>query len=238
MKIGMVGGIGPESTTDYYQRLIRRYRDTVDPDGYPQLVIDSIDMTAMLSIITEEDWDSLAAMLLGSIDALHKAGAGLGFIASNTPHVVFDKVQSMSPIPLVSIVESALSETQRLGIRKAALLGTGFTMRSGYYQAEFERCGIALAVPNENERNYIEDKLFSEIELGVFRDDTREGLLDIVRRMIREDGIDGVILGCTELPLILTQDAYEGVSFINTTAVHVERVMDKYREMTEQRGSE
>jgi len=231
MKIGMVGGIGPESTADYYQRLIRRYRETVDPDGYPQLVIDSIDMTAMLDIVADGDWDSLVDLLRDSIKALKKAGAGLAFIASNTPHVVFDRVQAESPIPLVSIVEAARDEAQRLGIRKAALLGTGFTMSSGYYADVFNKAGIALATPAANEREYIEYKLFSEIEHGIFHNDTRKGLLAIVRRMIKQDGVQGVILGCTELPLILPHDAYEGVPFINTTAVHVERVMEKYREM-------
>jgi aspartate racemase len=227
MKIGMVGGIGPESTVDYYRRIIRLYRETTGSDHYPEIEVNSINMTAMLKLVAEQDWDALTAMLLRAVDSLCRAGAGFAFIASNTPHIVFERVRQASPIPLVSIVEAARREAERRALKKTGLLGTLFTMQSGYYQAEFDKSGIAIVVPDEPERLYIQRKLFSEIEQGIFLDSTREGLLRIVRRLIDDHAIDGVVLGCTELPLILTRDEF-GIPFLNTTEIHVRRILERY----------
>jgi aspartate racemase len=231
MKIGMIGGIGPESTVDYYQRLIRLYQENISAENYPEIVIYSINMTAMLELEAEGNWDGLTAMLAGAAAALHRAGADFAFMASNTPHIVFDRVRQASPIPLVSIVTAACGEAERLGLRKAGLLGTLFTMRSDYYQAEFAGSGIDIVVPNAEEQRYIHDKLFTEIEHGIFLEETRQGLLRIVRRLIDDAAIDGVILGCTELPLILTAQSAFGIPLLNTTEIHTHRIFEKYTEL-------
>lgn len=228
MKIGMIGGIGPESTVDYYKRLVRRYQETVNANEYPEILINSVNMTAMLRLVAQEDWAGLTAMLSGAVRALAQAGAAFAFIASNTPHVVFEQVQQASPIPMISIVEATCARARALGLRKAGLLGTLFTMQSDFYPAAFRRAGIATAAPQNAERRYIQEKLFTEIERGVFLPETRAGLLQIIQRMIAEDGIDGVILGCTELPLILTESAL-GIPFLNTTEIHVEQIIETLR---------
>ncbi|MPL95160.1 putative racemase YgeA [bioreactor metagenome] len=231
MKIGMIGGVGPESTVDYYQRLIKLYQINISGDDYPEIIINSINMTAMLKLVSDKNWDGLAGMLADALRALHNAGADLTFIASNTPHIVFEQVKRVSPVPLVSIVEATRMEAEKLGFKKVGLLGTLFTMQSSYYQAEFDKCGIAMVVPNEDEQRYIQQKLFSEIENGVFLEETRNGLLKIVKRLITDESIDGIILGCTELPLILTKSEY-GISFLNTTEIHAQRIFEKYMELS------
>jgi aspartate racemase len=231
MKIGMIGGIGPESTVDYYQRLIKLYQKNISGDDYPEIIINSINMTAMLKFVSGEDWESLISMLADALRALHNAGADLAFIASNTPHIVFEQVRRASPIPLISIVDATRMEAEKLGLKKVGLLGTLFTMQSIYYQAEFDKSGIAMVVPNEAEQQYIQQKLFSEIENGVFLEETQNGLLKIVKRLIDDTAIDGVILGCTELPIILTKDEY-GIPFLNTTKIHVHRIFKKYMELS------
>lgn len=230
MKIGMIGGIGPESTVDYYQRIVRLYQRDFNSEDYPEIVIDSINMTAMLKLIGAGDFTGLAGMLGRSVENLCRAGADCAFIASNTPHVVFEQVRKAAPIPMVSIVEAARLEAERLGIKKAGLLGTLFTMQSSYYQAEFKKSGIAVSVPEEQERRYIEEKLFSEIERGVFLESTRQDLLNIIRRLMDEEGVEAVILGCTELPLILTRAEF-GIPFLNTTQLHVDRIFETYRKL-------
>ncbi len=230
MKIGMVGGIGPESTVDYYQRIIRQYRQTMDNDGYPEIIVNSINMTGMLEYVARQDWDGLTRLLTDAVRALHAAGADFAFIASNTPHVIFSRVLKACGIPLVSIVEAACSEAAILGLKKVGLLGTRFTMQSRYYQDEFDKAGISVVVPDDEEQRYIEQKLFSEIEHGVFLDDTRQGLLGIVRRMLDDERIDGIVLGCTELPLILTRDEF-GIPFLNTTGIHVDRILEYYQQI-------
>ncbi|MEI6101593.1 MAG: amino acid racemase, partial [Eubacteriales bacterium] len=195
MKIGMIGGIGPESTVDYYRRIINLYRKKTGGDDYPEIIVNSINMTRMLKMVSDKNWDALTGVLTDAAQSLFKAGAGFAFIASNTPHLVFDQVQKASPLPLVSIVEAARKEAEKLGIKKAGLLGTLFTMQSSYYKAEFEKSGMAIVLPNEEEQQYIQNKLFLEIENGVFLKKTRRGLLKIIKRLIRDASIEGVILG-------------------------------------------
>ncbi|MEA4966328.1 MAG: amino acid racemase [Oscillospiraceae bacterium] len=231
MKIGMIGGVGPESTVDYYQRLIKLYQKNISGDDYPEIIINSINMTAMLKFVSGKDWDGLTGMLADAVRALQNAGADLAFIASNTPHIVFEQVRRVSPIPLISIVEAARIEAEKQALKKVGLLGTLFTMQSSYYQAEFDKSGIAMVVPNEEEQRYIQQKLLSEIEHGVFLEETRNGLLKIVKRLVTDESIDGVVLGCTELPLILTKSEY-GIPFLNTTEIHAQRIFEKYVELS------
>lgn len=237
MKIGMIGGIGPESTVDYYQRLIKLYQKNINGDDYPDIIIDSINMTAMLKLVSDKNWDGLIGMLADAVQSLYKAGADFAFIASNTPHIVFEQVQRSAPIPLVSIVEATRIEANRLALKKVGLLGTLFTMQSSYYQEELNSNGISVVVPNAEEQQYIQQKLFTEIEHGMFLEDTRKGLLRIVKRMINDSSIDGIILGCTELPLILTKGEYD-IPFLNTTEVHAQKILEKYIELSQtSRGS-
>lgn len=230
MKIGMVGGIGPESTVDYYKRLIELFQKDINHGNYPEIIISSINMTSMLQLVADRKWGELTAMLTDAVNSIQRAGADFAFIASNTPHVVFENVKRASPIPLISIVEAARMTAQKLGLKKVCLLGTLFTMQSSFYQTEFDGSGITITVPNEKEQQYIQQKLFSEIEQGIFLEGTRNGLLSIVERLIHEEAIDGVILGCTELPLILTRSEY-GIPFLNTTEIHVSRIIEKYKEL-------
>lgn len=229
MKIGMIGGTGPESTVDYYKRLISLYQENISAQDYPEIIINSVNMTALLQFELDENWDGLTAMLADAVNSLYRAGADFAFMAANTPHIVFEAVQRTSPIPLVSIVEATRMRAQKLGLTKVGLLGTLFTMQSNFYQTEFNGSGIVLVVPNEVEQQYIHDKLFSEIEHGVFLEKTRNGLLEIIQRLITDESIDGVILGCTELPLILIRDEY-GIPFLNTTEIHVQRIIETYME--------
>jgi aspartate racemase len=177
MKIGMIGGIGPESTVDYYQRLIRLYQENISAENYPEIVIYSINMTAMLELEAEGNWDGLTAMLAGAAAALHRAGADFAFMASNTPHIVFDRVRQASPIPLVSIVTAACGEAERLGLRKAGLLGTLFTMRSDYYQAEFAGAASISSSQTPRSSGISTTSCLPEIEHGIFLEETRQGLL-------------------------------------------------------------
>jgi aspartate racemase len=138
---------------------------------------------------------------------------------------VFNKLEGLSPIPLISIVEETSKEAEEMGLQKVGLLGTSFTMQASFYQEVFAKNNIDIVVPREQEQEYIQHKLMTEIELGEFLELTRKGLLKIVKRMIEEDSIEGLVLGCTELPLILTKDEF-GIPFLNTTKIHVESAIE------------
>lgn len=223
----MIGGTGPESTVDYYQRLIKLYQLKTNDGSYPEIIISSIDMTAMLKLVANKNWDALIDLLSNEVNSLYKAGATIGFLSANTPHIVFDQVQKLSAIPLISIVQSTRKCAESLKLKKIGLMGTLFTMQSNFYQREFDKSNIALVIPNQKEQQFIQEKLMMEIEKGIFLDSTRKDLLNIVERMIAENSIQGLILGCTELPLILKKDEF-GIPFLNTTKIHVESIIEKY----------
>jgi aspartate racemase len=226
--IGIIGGLGPESTVDYYKRIIGAFR----MDGSlaaPEIVIYSVNIEEVLSLVAKQEWHSLIYLLVAKIKALHRAGVDFAVISANTPHIVFDEVQAKSPIPLLSIVTATLNTAQGLGLKKLGLLGTRFTMQSNFFSPQFAPQGISVVVPSVPDQDYIHDKLMTEIELGIYTDETRKGLLAIIERMIAVDKIDGVILGCTELPLILEKSEF-GIPFLNTTAIHVESIVDYMRQ--------
>lgn len=220
--IGIVGGLGPEATVDYYKRIIEAFR-VPGSLAAPEIVIYSVSLEEVFELVGKREWTHLVYMLGQKIKALQRAGADFAVISANTPHVVFDDLRAKSPIPLISIVTATLEKAKELGLKKPALLGTKFTMEENFFADPFAAEGMTIVVPSQDDQAYIQRKLVDEIELGVFTDDTRAGLLAIVKRMLDEEGIDGVILGCTELPLILEKDEF-GIPFLNTTAIHVESI--------------
>jgi aspartate racemase len=218
---GIVGGIGPESTVDYYREMIAAYRERRTDGSYPPMIVNSIDMQKMRRHVEAGELDALTEYLSEEVEKLACAGADCGILASNTPHLVFDRIRSRSRIPLVSIVESACDAARKLGLNRLGLFGTRFTMQGRFYPDVFSREGLALALPQDHEQAYIHDKYMNELVHGVFLPETRAGLLTIVDRMIERDGIQGVILGGTELPLILREATHAGIPLLNTTKIHV-----------------
>lgn len=223
-RIGIIGGIGPESTLEYYRGIIDAFRNRASGPHSPEILIYSADLAELLAIMEAADLEALAEWLLFRLAALHRAGAEFAVIASNTPHVVFAEVAKRSPLPLLSIVEETCGKAESLGLKRPGLMGTQFTMAADFFREPFRARGMSLCLPLPEEQQFIHEKLFSEIELGIIKDTTRQDLLDIVEKMIARDGIDSLILGCTELPLILDQDAF-GIPFLNTTAIHVDAIV-------------
>ena len=178
-----------------------------------------------MKILESKDWEGLTDWLLEKVISLHKAGAEFAVIGSNTPHIVFDKVSIRSPIPMLSIIEETRKNAHKRGFKKLGLLGTKFTMESDFFRKPFEANGMAVVVPEKEDQELIHRRLFSEIELGIIKDSTRKELLSIVKKMIDRNSIDALILGCTELPLILTKDEF-GIPFLNTTAIHAESIVN------------
>ncbi|MCF8034387.1 MAG: amino acid racemase [Desulfarculaceae bacterium] len=226
-KIGLVGGLGPESTSDYYKGIIAAFAGQ-DGYDYPEVFIHSLNLGPVLKMFAVQAWEDLADLLVASVEALARAGADFAAIASNTPHLVFDQVQARSPLPLVSIAQATARRAAQLSLARPGLLATLTTMGSDLYQRILEPLGMEVKVPSAAEQALIQMKLDDEIERGVFREDTRRALLGIVARLKQEQGIDGVILGCTELPLLLTRDEL-GLPFLNTAAIHVEAIVDYCR---------
>lgn len=224
-RIGLVGGLGPEATLEYYREIIDVFKSTDTSLNYPEIIIYSVNMSELIGMMNRKEYGKVVEYLLRVISSLKKAGAEFAAMSANTPHLVFDDLVKVSPLPLVSIVESACDETKRLGLKRPGLVGTGFTMSGTFYQDVFNRRGITLALPDEPDMKIINEKLFSEIELGIFKDETRNLLIKIIEKMVKEMHIDCLILGCTEFPLILTEPLYAGIPMLNTTKIHVDAIV-------------
>jgi aspartate racemase len=228
--LGIVGGIGPESTVEYYRSLIAGYRQ-LKPDGsYPSIIINSISVTRLLALMEANQLSQVADYLVDELQKLVSAGADFGIIAANTPHIVFDEVQQRSSIPLVSIVEAARAEAERRGITRLGLLGTRYTMKARFYPDVFSRKGITLVVPPEKEQDYLHDKYVGELLKNVFLPETRARLLEIIENLKQQHQIEAVILGGTELPLILHADEACGIPLLDTTQIHVQAVVERMLE--------
>lgn len=225
-KIGIIGGIGPESTVDYYKQIIGAFRQTGDGLTYPEIIVYSANLSELMALIEARQWDRMVDWLVARCQALHRAGAELGAMASNSPHAVFDAVQARSPMPLVSIVTATCDAAKRIGLKRPGLLGTQFTMASDFYARTFAGEGMEMAVPETEDQALIQKRLFSEIELGVIKETTRQELVAIAEKMIATRGIDGLILGCTELPLILDQRHFD-IPVLDTAAIHVEGIIQR-----------
>lgn len=220
-RIGIIGGLGPEATIEYYRIITGEYRSRAPGGDYPTIIIHSVNLTEIVAMAEAGDWPGITDWLAAAVAALARAGADFALVAANTPHIVFDDLRARADIPMISIVEETARVAQGRGLGRLLLLGTKFTMQGTFYQKVFSRGGIELFVPETAEQLYIHDKLLGEIGLGRIVDDTRRELLAIVDRARNRSGIDGVILGCTEFPLILTGDAF-GLPFLDTTRIHAE----------------
>ena len=155
--LGIVGGIGPESTIEYYRFILDGYRQRMGDRSAPHIVIDSIDVNRAIAMLDANDLAGVASYLGDSVQRLARAGAEVALMAANTAHIVFDEVQARSPIPLISIVQAACDHAKERGFERLALLGTGFTMRARFYQDAFARAGLAVVTPSEVEKAVIHE---------------------------------------------------------------------------------
>lgn len=222
-RIGIVGGLGPEATVDYYRRIVDFFHEYNNSLSAPEIVILSADISELFQLVGDENWDALVEWLLLKVQKLNAAGADFAVISANTPHIVFDQLSAKSPIPLLSIVDATREHAKSKGLKKVGLLGTKFTMEANFFGSCFAKDGIAVAVPEKADQEFIHDKLVNEIELGIFSDETRQELLSIINRIAVRESVDGIILGCTELPLVIDQ-AQCDLPLLNTTEIHVSAI--------------
>ena len=225
--VGLIGGVGPESTIEYYRFIIEAYRERKQDDSYPSIIINSVDVNKYVGLATANRFDTFADELVIEIERLARAGADFAALAANTPHIVFDELARRSTVPLVSIVEATCDKARSLNLKRVALLGTRFTMAGGFYQDVFARAGIDLIIPNDEEQAYVHEKYIGELLKNIFTDETRAGLLAIVDKLRERDAVDAVILGGTELPLILRDSECADVKFLDTTKIHVEKIVER-----------
>lgn len=220
-RIGIIGGISHESTIKYYEYILKKYYARKRNYHYPEMVIFSLDLKKLMEFEDREDMDGYIHYIREGIKALEKAGAEFIVIAANSPHSVFEVVEKMASVPMISIVEVAAREAEKWDMKKLLLTGIKYTMQSSFYQDVFKKHGMEVITPSEEEQDEINKIVFNELVLGIFKKETRIKLINIIKNY----KVDGVILGCTELPLILDQEDTE-VKLLNTLVLHARAALD------------
>lgn len=231
LTVGLVGGLGPEATIDYYRRLQESWA-RADSTSAPPILIDSLDYRQVLAAL-HGDLNALVDYLVASIERLTAAGAHFGAISANTPHIVFDQVLARTSLPLLSIVEVCAREAGRRGLRRISVLGTRFTMEADFYPRVFEAHGIKVVPPADEDRRWVHDKYVGELLPGRFSDDTRAAFRRLIARLGEELQIEGVVLAGTELPILLPEPEVAGIVLLDTTGLHVAAIVDRMRDTGE-----
>jgi aspartate racemase len=219
-RIGILGGLTPESTVPYYMHIIHRYEEMFHNQAYPEVVIFSVSFQRFDDWMEVEDWESMELELAKGLRALQAAGADFAVIATNTMHNLFEKLDRRNIIPLLSLVDATGAEVKKAGIKKVGLIGTKFAMNKPYYREGLAKYGIKAVVPDEGDQAYIGKVIFQELSYGIIKDESRRGYLAIMERL-KEKGAQGVILGCTEIPLLIKQE-HTKIPVFDTTTIHAE----------------
>lgn len=228
-KLGMVGGTGPESTLMYYREIAVRFQKRHPNGAFPALTIETVNMYEMLGYAKSGDFDALERYLGGAVRNLEAAGAELVILTANVAHVVFDRLQRNTRTPLLSILEPTCQEINKRSLGRIALIGTGFTMSQPYFKEAFFAQGIEAVIPNAEERAVIDDIIARELEFGIVNESSKALVDAIIDRLIAEEGAQGVVLGCTELPLMYGEALLPAPVF-DTMQLHIESIVDRMLE--------
>lgn len=221
-KIGILGGMAPESTLEFYRQLTQLSQQNLPQETYPTIIIYSLNMAEFRKPLKSGNYPEATLFLSAGIQSLFRAGADFAIIASVTPHMFFDELSKESPIPLLSMVDESAKEAERRGFRKVGLYGTRFTMEGDFYRKGLEKYGISVVAPGDEERTYIHEKAMGELADGKIVENTQKRLVEISQKMVREDGIQALILGSTEFPLILNEEVL-GIPALDITEIAVQR---------------
>jgi len=217
--IGLIGGMSWESTIEYYRLINEAVARKRGGLSSARIVMQSLDFAEIAAAQTEDRWDDLAAVLTGAAVSLERAGADLVLICTNTMHKVADQVSAAIGIPLLHIGEVTGAECVRRGMRTVALLGTRFTMEQGFYRDVLaERFGLDVLTPPAADMELVHEVIFDELCQGRREDASRAAYIEIIERLAAR-GAEGVILGCTEIPLLL-EESDVAVPLLDTTALH------------------
>jgi aspartate racemase len=223
-KIGILGGMSPESTVVYYESITREYVARFGDFGYPEILIYSVSFQQFVDWQRQGRWDEAAAAMASALRSLHRAGADFGLISTNTMHIVFDQVQAQVEMPLLSIVDTTACAVRAAGTAKAGLLGTLFTMREPFFREKLERLGVEPLVPPPPVQHQMNGIIFDELCRGEIRPASRAFFKSAIEDLCRR-GAQGIILGCTEIPLLVKQDDF-AVPLFDTTALHARAALE------------
>lgn len=224
-KIGLVGGTGPESTLMYYKELNSRIDELTNGSAMPDIAIESVNFRRAWDYVCEKQYTELADYLSEKAECLKSGGAEVIALTAVTMHIVFDEIAEKTNIDMLSIPKTVSDEAVSMGFKSVGLLGTIFTMEQDYMKKDLIEAGINVVVPQKDERELIAKRILEELEVGIVKQSTLAEFVKIIERMKNEDGIEAVILGCTELPLLLNKDNCP-VYCLDSVEIHLNRLVE------------
>lgn len=225
-KLGLIGGVGPEATLQYYKEIEYGVMKKLGASVLPEITIESLSCFRMIPYGDAQDYDGMEKYILGAIRTLEKAGCDFIAMACCTGHMVFDRVSKKSRIPMLSLVQATADEAKKKGFSKLLLLGTGGTMKDSFFKKPFEKTGIQICTPTKEDCEWISWHIENELEHGIVTDKARRKFIEIANEGHSKLNADAVILGCTELPMV-----YSGVHLeipaLDATELHIQKIIEK-----------
>ncbi len=219
-KIGILGGMSYESTIKYYDLILQNYYNRYNDYNYPEILIYSLNFQKVIDFELGNDKLKYIDYLMSGINSLQKGGADFIIMAANSPHAVYDDLVTKTNLPILSIVEATAGKALEMELNKLLLLGIKFTMQSSFYQRIFENSNMQVITPVDIEQDLIDQIIFDELVIGKFKSESKQKLLEIIHNY----KVDGVILGCTELPLIFHKND-TSIKLLDTIEIHVEAAL-------------
>ena len=219
-KIGILGGMSYESTIKYYDLLLQKYYDENNDYNYPEILIYSLNFQKVIDYELGNETPKYVDYLMSGINSLQNGGADFIVMAANSPHAVYDDLVQKAEVPILSIVKATAEKALEMGLNKLLLIGIKFTMQSSFYQRIFENSNMQVITPEDIEQDLIDQIIFDELVIGKFKNESKQKLLEIIHNY----EVDGVILGCTEIPLMLHKND-TNIKLLDTIEIHVEATL-------------
>lgn len=222
--LGLIGGTTWVSTVDYYKYINQLTTEKLGGLNSARILLYSVRFSDVKSLADASDWERLGELMSGIAQNLEKGGAEAIVLCANTMHIVADKVQEKTNIPLIHITDATSKAILAQNLKKVALLGTKFTMENDFYKDRLADFGIETIIPNDEERDFIHWSIFEELGKDIFTTETKQKYLEIIEKL-NERGAEGVILGCTEIPMLIKPDECPIPSF-DTTILHAKAAVE------------
>ncbi len=224
-KIGLVGGTGPESTLMYYKELNSRIDKLTGGKAMPDIAIESVNFRRAWEYVTTADYEKLSDYLAEKVNSLYNGGAEIISLTAATMHIVMDELAAKTKAELISIPKIISDEVVSLGMKKVGLLGTIFTMEQDYMKKDLLDAGVEVYIPEKEDRELVAKRIYEELEVGVVKESTLQEFVDIINKMKKDNGIEAVILGCTELPLILNSENTP-LPCLDSVEIHIRKLIE------------
>lgn len=224
-KIGLVGGTGPESTLMYYKELNSRIDKLTGGKAMPDIAIESVNFRRAWEYVTTADYEKLSDYLAEKVNSLYNGGAEIISLTAATMHIVMDELAAKTKAELISIPKIISDEVVSLGMKKVGLLGTIFTMEQDYMKKDLLDAGVEVYIPEKEDRELVAKRIYEELEVGVVKESTLQEFVDIINKMKKDFGIEAVILGCTELPLLLNSENTP-LPCLDSVEIHIRKLIE------------